>query len=294
MKKRILISTGGTGGHVISAIAFYEHLKKNFDVSLVVDKRGSKFVNKNKYEYKIIHSPRLTLNVLKLPITLINLLIYVLKSIFFPKNHMNKIFVIRHVLRKEIYNHSNIKKEKLKNSINLLILGGSQGANFFDQNLKNCIIDLSKKFKIKVYHQISTTDIVNLETFYNEHGIENKLFNFEDDIFKFIIEANLAISRAGASTLSEMAFLKVPFIAIPYRFATDDHQLENAIDYEKKGSCWILKEEEFNQDKLTTLLLSIIQNEEDYLIKKNNLEKFCYQNKWDNINEKLLGCLNEN
>ena len=47
MKKKILISTGGSGGHVIPAISFYEHLKENFDVSLVVDQRGHKFLNKN-------------------------------------------------------------------------------------------------------------------------------------------------------------------------------------------------------------------------------------------------------
>ena len=64
--------------------------------------------------------------------------------------------------------------------------------------------------------------------------------------------------------------------------------------YEENGYCWILKEEEFNQDKLTTLLLNIIQNKEDYLRKKNSLEKFCYQNNWNNVNEKLMSCLNEN
>ena len=120
------------------------------------------------------------------------------------------------------------------------------------------------------------------------------MFNFENNIFKYISEANLAITRAGASTLSELAFLKVPLIAIPYKFATDNHQLQNAIHYEKNGCCWILKEEEFNQDKLTTLLLNIIQNKEDYLRKKNSLKKFGYQNNWNNINEKLISCLNEN
>ena len=120
------------------------------------------------------------------------------------------------------------------------------------------------------------------------------MFNFEENIFKYISEANLAITRAGASTLSELAFLEVPLIAIPYKFATDNHQLQNAIYYEKNGCCWILKEEEFNQNKLTTLLLNIIQNKKDYLRKKNSLEKFGYQNNWNNINEKLTSCLNEN
>ena len=358
MKKKILISSGGSGGHVIPAIAFYDHLKENFDVFLVLDKRGSSFVNEKKYKYKIVKSLRLNFNFLNLPIILIKLLFSVLKSLFFlkknkvdillgtggymsvpiclaakilnikiylfepnivvgrankfllqfckklfcysdeivnfPKRHKDKIFVIDHILRKEIYNFNNIKKEENNKITNLLIVGGSQGAKFFDQSLKNSIVNVSKKYKLKVYHQVSSSDFGDLEFFYKENGIESKLFNFEENIFKYISEANLAITRAGASTLSELAFLRVPLIAIPYKFATDNHQLQNAIHYEKNECCWILKEEEFNQDKLTTLLLNIIQNKEDYLRKKNNLEKFCYQNNWNNINEKLISCLNEN
>ena len=216
------------------------------------------------------------------------------KIINFPKDHKDKIFVINHVLRKEIYNFNNFNKEEINSSKKLLIVGGSQGAKFFDQNLKNSIIDVSKKYKLRIYHQISSSNFVDLEFFYKKHGIDNVLFNFEDNIFKYIKESNLAITRAGASTLSELTFLKVPFIAIPYKFAVDNHQFENALDYEKNGCCWILKEEEFNQNKLTTLLLNIIQNKEDYLRKKKSLENFCYQNSWNDINEKLTTCLNEN
>ena len=54
MKKKILISTGGSGGHVIPAMAFYDHLKENFDVFLVLDQRGSSFINEKQYKYKII------------------------------------------------------------------------------------------------------------------------------------------------------------------------------------------------------------------------------------------------
>jgi len=216
------------------------------------------------------------------------------KIINFPKDSKEKIFVINHVLRKEIYNFNNFNKEAINNIIKLLIVGGSQGAKFFDQNLKNSIIDVSKKYKLKIYHQTSSSDFADLKFFYKEHGIENVLFNFEDNIFQHIKESNLAITRAGASTLSELIFLKVPFIAIPYKFAVDNHQFENALNYEKNECCWILKEEEFSQNKLTTLLLNIIENKEDYLRKKKNLENFSYQNNWNDINEKLINCLNEN
>ena len=85
MKKKVLISSGGSGGHVIPAIAFYDHLKENFDVFLALDKRGSNFINEKKYKYKIIKSPRLDFNFLNLPIILIKLLFSVFKSFFFFK-----------------------------------------------------------------------------------------------------------------------------------------------------------------------------------------------------------------
>ena len=206
----------------------------------------------------------------------------------------NKIVFINHVLRNEKYNFDNYNKEKIENKIKLLVVGGSQGAKVFDEDIKNSILDLSKKYKLIVYHQVSSLDFSDLEFFYRENNIENKLFNFEENVFQYINEANLAITRAGASTLSELAFLKVPFIAIPYKFATDNHQLQNALHYEYNGCCWILKEQEFNQHKLTALIIHIIENRDDYLNKKNNLEKFCYQNTWNKINEKVISSLNEN
>ena len=44
--KKILISTGGSGGHVIPALNLYDHLKKDFDVKLYTDSRGAKFFPK--------------------------------------------------------------------------------------------------------------------------------------------------------------------------------------------------------------------------------------------------------
>ena len=45
--KKILISTGGSGGHVVPAINFYNHLKNDFDVKLYTDVRGAKYIPKN-------------------------------------------------------------------------------------------------------------------------------------------------------------------------------------------------------------------------------------------------------
>ncbi len=358
MKKKILISTGGTGGHVIPAIAFYDHLKQNFDLFLTTDKRGKKFINEKKYRFDIIASPRITFNFIKLPLTFISLIFSILKSFFilkknkidiflgtggymsfpiclaakilgikiylfepnmiigrankfllkfsnkifcysknlinFPDKEKDKMIVIDHLFRKEIYSYNNLIKQEIENKINLLIIGGSQGAKIFDDEIKNSIVELSKKHKLTIYHQTSKLNFKNLQFYYDEHKIENKLFDFDENVFQYYKDANLAITRAGASTLSELAFFKVPFVAIPYKFATDNHQFENANKYFNNDSCWILEEKDFDKDKLIKLLTDIVENKDDYLNKRKSLEKISYQNTWNNINEKIITSINEN
>jgi len=50
--KKILISTGGSGGHVIPAIALFDHYRENFEIYLVSDRRGAKYIDQNKYPFK--------------------------------------------------------------------------------------------------------------------------------------------------------------------------------------------------------------------------------------------------
>ena len=55
MMQRILISTGGSGGHVVPATILYEHLKDQFHVSISTDYRGMKFIDQNKYNSEILN-----------------------------------------------------------------------------------------------------------------------------------------------------------------------------------------------------------------------------------------------
>ena len=57
--RKILISTGGSGGHVIPATIFYEHLHKEFQVVISTDIRGLRFLSKNKYDLVNINTPKL-------------------------------------------------------------------------------------------------------------------------------------------------------------------------------------------------------------------------------------------
>jgi len=90
--KKILIVTGGTGGHIIPALSIFDHLKNIFETYLVTDYRGSKFIDKNKYSFNLIDVPNLFSKKYLFPINLIKFIISIFKSYFFLKKKKNKLF----------------------------------------------------------------------------------------------------------------------------------------------------------------------------------------------------------
>ena len=354
MKKSFLITTGGSGGHVIPASILYEHLVKEANVTISIDKRGLSYLDKDKYEYKIINTPKLN-NIFLLPFNLIIILFLTIKSFFllkskrieklfstggymslplilaakllklkiylfepnqvlgrankyflnsclkifcytekiknFPIQHKNKMVIIYPLVREKIYklNQSSSKNDKF----NLLIVGGSQGASIFDDNLKKSIINISKKFPIKITQQTNKKNISNLKNFYSENNIESSIFSFNKNFENIIHQSDLCITRAGASTLAELSVLNIPFIAVPLPTSKDNHQFENANFYKDKDCCWIL-DQKFFDEKIEELLKDIFENKTDFIKKKENLKKLNYQNTWINVNQKILKVVNEN
>ena len=210
----------------------------------------------------------------------------------FPNKFKNKIKVIPALLRKIFYD-----KRDSNNSldrINLLIIGGSQGAKIFDDLVKNTIIELSKKYKLKIYQQTSSINFESFKKTYENNNINCELFNFNDDVINFMQKTDLCITRAGASTLAELNFNEIPYLAIPLPAAKDNHQFENAYFYNKLGFNWLLNQKEIDEKILLDKLINIIDNKEEYLAKKKNMKDFNYENTWNNINLKIISVINEN
>ena len=83
--KKILIVTGGSGGHVMPALSMFDHLKNDFETILVTDDRGSKFINKNKYKFDLIGVPNLFSKLYFLPVNIFKFITSIFKSYFFLK-----------------------------------------------------------------------------------------------------------------------------------------------------------------------------------------------------------------
>ena len=84
MKSKILISTGGSGGHVLPAITIYDHLKSNYETLISTDLRGLKYLDKKNYKYIIVNTPKLN-NLLLFPFSFLKVIILTLKSLIILK-----------------------------------------------------------------------------------------------------------------------------------------------------------------------------------------------------------------
>ena len=83
MVQKILISTGGSGGHVVPATILYEHLKDQFNISISTDRRGVKFLDNNKYNLEIFDITPISKNIFLLPFQFFLIIYLIVKSIFF-------------------------------------------------------------------------------------------------------------------------------------------------------------------------------------------------------------------
>ena len=75
---------------------------------------------------------------------------------------------------------------------------------------------------------------------------------------------DLIVTRAGASTLSEIIALKVPSILIPSPYVPNNHQYKNAMDLVSKNAALIIEEKDLNGEVLVNKIDELLNNEEKY------------------------------
>lgn len=85
---------------------------------------------------------------------------------------------------------------------------------------------------------------------------------FYDNMAGLLQRANLAISRAGAGTLTELAITQTPAILIPYPYAAEDHQAYNAAVFKAAGAALVFRQDELTSELLATKVLSLLQSPE--------------------------------
>jgi UDP-N-acetylglucosamine--N-acetylmuramyl-(pentapeptide) pyrophosphoryl-undecaprenol N-acetylglucosamine transferase len=145
---------------------------------------------------------------------------------------------------------------------NLLVFGGSQGARVFSSLLPEAIAKLPDAFRrrLRLVQQCRPEDLEAARARYAAIGIEPVLAPFINDMGERLASAHLVISRAGASTVTELCNVGRPAILIPYPFAMDDHQTANAEEVAAAGAGWVLREAGLTAEILATKLVELAAN----------------------------------
>jgi UDP-N-acetylglucosamine--N-acetylmuramyl-(pentapeptide) pyrophosphoryl-undecaprenol N-acetylglucosamine transferase len=143
----------------------------------------------------------------------------------------------------------------------LLVLGGSQGAHRVNLLMMEAVGQLhAQGLAFRLIHQTGAADQEQVAACYAELGIEAEVSAFIRDMAAVYSRADLAVSRAGATTLAELAVMGLPAFLIPYPFAADDHQSSNAAHYVQGGGAQMMRESELNSTLLAQSIKASLQD----------------------------------
>ncbi len=144
--------------------------------------------------------------------------------------------------------------------LRLLVIGGSQGASVFNELVPAAIGRLPDELRrrIQISQQVRGPELDSVAAVYRDCGIACDLKGFFDDMPERLAAAHLVISRAGASTVAELAAAGRPGLMVPYPSATDDHQTANAQRLAEAGGGWVMPQSALTAESMAERLESLL------------------------------------
>ncbi len=149
-------------------------------------------------------------------------------------------------------------------TINLLITGGSQGARAINEAMSGAVEFLAPVLRkeggrLAIVHQTGEADFEKVQAAYAKLDgaapVKVEVKPFIENMVDEFARADLVISRAGATTVAELAAAGKPALMIPFPFAADDHQRKNAEAVEHAGAGRMILQAELNPERLAQELL---------------------------------------
>lgn len=171
------------------------------------------------------------------------------------------------------------------NKKTLLVLGGSQGAQAVNKLVSESLRSLPDTFLsgIRVIHQTGEHDFKGIQELYATRGIDSLVRPFFTDMAEIYEQADLLISRAGATTLAEIAVLGKPSILIPYPFAADNHQEKNAKHYVDGRGAVMFRQNELTCEKLGAVIQEFMGDDGRLKAMGSAMKTLAYPNAAENI-----------
>ena len=146
--------------------------------------------------------------------------------------------------------------QKREDRFTILVVGGSLGARAINRAFVAALQILKDQGKEPlVIHQSGETDYARVVEDYEQRELEGRVTPFIEDMAKAYHQADVVVSRAGATTVSELAALGKPAILVPYPFAANRHQETNALMLAEVGGAEMILEQDLRGENLAELLI---------------------------------------
>ncbi|MBO8161563.1 MAG: UDP-N-acetylglucosamine--N-acetylmuramyl-(pentapeptide) pyrophosphoryl-undecaprenol N-acetylglucosamine transferase [Thermosipho sp. (in: Bacteria)] len=175
---------------------------------------------------------------------------------YFDANVIDKIVVTGNPVR--IRNLEELSFEKPA----ILIVGGSGGSEF----LNELACRLAREVKEYIFILSSGRKVVNC--------IENnlKVVPYIENMSDYYKAVSCAITRGGATTISELLYFEVPCIVIPWEGSTESHQIENARQVEKVNLGYMVREKDVKLEDIVKKINKLVEKKREVVNKKNPVE----------------------
>lgn len=192
-------------------------------------------------------------------------------------------------IRTEFFLENNIKKDFNSDCLNILVMGGSQGAMKINEiTLKVFQKLINQGYNIKIVVQTGVKNYEKtLELLENKTEQKFILKPYLNEIWNELKNAHLVIARSGSLSLSEICATSTPSILIPYPYATANHQEKNASELEKANCSICLCEHGLTCDVLEKTVVDLLNNRQKLIEMSKNTSIFSKPNALADIVDEL-------
>jgi len=145
----------------------------------------------------------------------------------------------------------------------LLVVGGSLGSKALNECLISSLDMLeAEAARLRIVHQTGERDYNAVRKAYQERHITARIDAFIDDMPEAFAQADLVVSRAGATAVAELAAAGKASLLVPFPAATDQHQLENARALERAGAARVLEQSQLTAERLVEAVRTLLDHPE--------------------------------
>ncbi len=191
-------------------------------------------------------------------------------------------------VREEFFSNTNTEQQGQK-KFTVLVVGGSQGARAINEAFTKALEYLNAQGRyLEVIHQTGKADYSRVTADYRKRGIKGELIAFIQDMLAAYKRADLVVSRAGATTVFELAALGKPSILIPYPFAASQHQETNARGLVRLGGAEMILQSDLNGEALANLLIKYMDDSSALIEMGNRAQKLSRKDAAEVIVDRLL------